>query len=81
MKVAQQLQCWVRIDYDDSVPDGTIEAVGSRSRLRLCERKEPSIVPSGTGQKKRLPSTEVPGYFYWVPPGLIFFPRSRLSLS
>jgi hypothetical protein len=53
------------IQKEMSVPVGTIETLDGESRIRIQKRKQPSIVPSGTGRPFLTPTQHfVLGYFH-----------------
>ena len=62
MKVAQHFSAGKMMQKTRPSRSGTIEPLGSYSRMRFHDYKQPSIVPSGTNcLLKTLPSTEVLG--------------------
>jgi hypothetical protein len=82
MKVAQHFSAGKMMQKTRPSRSGTIEPLGSLSRIRLHEYKQPSIVPDGANcLLKTLPSNKLLGYFHRVPgTGLFTLRRIRANL-
>ena len=70
MKVAQHFSAGKMMQKTRPSRSGTIEPLGSESRMGLHKYKQRSIVPSGTNcLLETLPSNKLLGYFHRVPAG------------